>query len=299
VAKTRLGGPDEEARQKTQAAAAATVHAKNQAPKWCAARAKKNRRGHVAAIRRWRSLAWRPSCQHPGHLSGPRHVDAGGTVGLLLHLRAVDCSSPGSSCASETSVPSWTRTAGRERAGQDQHSLWLRPAQGGRAAAGSPSPVADPFAQKRTPRGLYLSCLCFAGLAALWWLGHLDRYLPDKFKSDAVLDERSGGDGAAADRSVGRFRRRRRAGSRVRVRERGVSGARAALRGSESVGDLVSGSNTLFASRLPHRRVTPTNALSLTHTRPASSGDRLYGHDLLRLSPHPPPALDLTPDPLC
>ena len=45
----------------------------------------------------------------------------------------------------------------------------------------------DPFAQKRNPWGLYLTLLVLLGLAVLWWLGHLDRYLPDKFKSDAVL----------------------------------------------------------------------------------------------------------------
>jgi hypothetical protein len=45
----------------------------------------------------------------------------------------------------------------------------------------------DPFAQKRSPWGLYLALLVLAGLAVLWWLGHLDPYLPGKFKSDAVL----------------------------------------------------------------------------------------------------------------
>jgi len=45
----------------------------------------------------------------------------------------------------------------------------------------------DPFAQKRSPWGLYLTLLVLLGLAVLWWLGHLDRYLPGKFRSDAVL----------------------------------------------------------------------------------------------------------------
>jgi hypothetical protein len=45
----------------------------------------------------------------------------------------------------------------------------------------------DPFAEKRTPWGLYLTLLVLLGLAALWRLGHLDPYLPGKFKSEAVF----------------------------------------------------------------------------------------------------------------
>jgi hypothetical protein len=45
----------------------------------------------------------------------------------------------------------------------------------------------DPFAEKRTPWGLYLTLLVMLGLAALWRLGHLDPYLPGKFKSEAVF----------------------------------------------------------------------------------------------------------------
>jgi len=45
----------------------------------------------------------------------------------------------------------------------------------------------DPFAQKRRPWGLYLTLLVLVGLALLWWLGHLDRYLPGRFKSEAVF----------------------------------------------------------------------------------------------------------------
>ena len=45
----------------------------------------------------------------------------------------------------------------------------------------------DPFAQKRSPWGLYLTLLVLLGLALLWRLGHLDPYLPGKFKSDAVF----------------------------------------------------------------------------------------------------------------
>ena len=45
----------------------------------------------------------------------------------------------------------------------------------------------DPFAQKRSPWWLYLTLLVLAALALLWWLGRLDRYLPGKFRSDAVF----------------------------------------------------------------------------------------------------------------
>ena len=45
----------------------------------------------------------------------------------------------------------------------------------------------DPLAQKRLPWRLYLTLLVLAALAVLWWLGHLDRYLPGKFRSDAVF----------------------------------------------------------------------------------------------------------------
>ena len=45
----------------------------------------------------------------------------------------------------------------------------------------------DPFAQKRSPWGLYLTLLVLLGLALLWRLGHLDSYLPGKFKSEAVF----------------------------------------------------------------------------------------------------------------
>jgi hypothetical protein len=45
----------------------------------------------------------------------------------------------------------------------------------------------DPFAQRRPPWGLYLILLTLAALALLWSVGHLDKYLPDKLRSDAVL----------------------------------------------------------------------------------------------------------------
>ena len=45
----------------------------------------------------------------------------------------------------------------------------------------------DPFAQKKTPWGLYLTLLVLLGLAVLWRFGHLDSYLPGKFKSGTVF----------------------------------------------------------------------------------------------------------------
>jgi hypothetical protein len=45
----------------------------------------------------------------------------------------------------------------------------------------------DPFAQKRSPWGLYLTLLVLLGLALLWRLGHFDPYLPGKFKSGTVF----------------------------------------------------------------------------------------------------------------
>ena len=45
----------------------------------------------------------------------------------------------------------------------------------------------DPFAQRRPPWGLYITLLVLLSLAVLWRFGHLDPYLPGKFKSQAVL----------------------------------------------------------------------------------------------------------------
>jgi hypothetical protein len=62
----------------------------------------------------------------------------------------------------------------------------------------------DPFAQKRRPWGLYLTLLVLLVLAVLWRLGHLDPYLPGKFKSGSVfggevpLRQGSGTSGGAA-----------------------------------------------------------------------------------------------------
>jgi hypothetical protein len=45
----------------------------------------------------------------------------------------------------------------------------------------------DPFAQKRPPWGLYITLFFLLGLALLWRFGHLDSYLPGKFKSGTVF----------------------------------------------------------------------------------------------------------------
>jgi hypothetical protein len=53
--------------------------------------------------------------------------------------------------------------------------------------SGARRQLRDPFAQKRSPWGLYLTLLVLLGLALLWRLGHFDPYLPGKFKSGMVL----------------------------------------------------------------------------------------------------------------
>ena len=53
--------------------------------------------------------------------------------------------------------------------------------------SGARRQLRDPFAQKRSPWGLYLMLLVLLGLALLWRLGHLDPYLPGKFKCATVF----------------------------------------------------------------------------------------------------------------
>ena len=45
----------------------------------------------------------------------------------------------------------------------------------------------DPFAEKRRPWGLYLTLLALLAVAALWFFGHLDRYLPTYLQAQDVL----------------------------------------------------------------------------------------------------------------
>jgi hypothetical protein len=55
---------------------------------------------------------------------------------------------------------------------------------------GSHRDLADPFAEKKKPWGLYIALLVIAGLLFLalgWYLGKLDEKLPQKFKSTSVL----------------------------------------------------------------------------------------------------------------
>ena len=52
---------------------------------------------------------------------------------------------------------------------------------------GSRRQMRDPFAEKRRPWGLYLVLLAVLGLGALWFAGHLDRYLPGGIRVQDVL----------------------------------------------------------------------------------------------------------------
>ncbi|MFO0577257.1 MAG: hypothetical protein U1A78_24900 [Polyangia bacterium] len=52
---------------------------------------------------------------------------------------------------------------------------------------GSERSLRDPFQEKQTPWRLYLVLAVLAGLAALWFFGRLDSYLPDNVKSATVL----------------------------------------------------------------------------------------------------------------
>jgi hypothetical protein len=55
---------------------------------------------------------------------------------------------------------------------------------------GSHRDLADPFAEKKEPWGLYILLVLIAGILFLalgWYLGKLDANLPQKFKSTFVL----------------------------------------------------------------------------------------------------------------
>ena len=53
--------------------------------------------------------------------------------------------------------------------------------------AGAERTLRDPYAEKKRPWRLYLALLIALALAALWYLGKLDRFLPDARKSTEVL----------------------------------------------------------------------------------------------------------------
>ena len=52
---------------------------------------------------------------------------------------------------------------------------------------GAERSMKDPYAEKRPPWGLYLTVVVIAGLAAAWYYGKLDDYLPDRVKSTVVF----------------------------------------------------------------------------------------------------------------
>jgi hypothetical protein len=45
----------------------------------------------------------------------------------------------------------------------------------------------DPYAEKRSPWGLYVVLLLLVVLAATWYVGKLDRFLPEAARSSSVL----------------------------------------------------------------------------------------------------------------
>jgi hypothetical protein len=52
---------------------------------------------------------------------------------------------------------------------------------------GSRRQLRDPFAEKRRPWKLYLLLLALLALASLWYIGRLDRYLPETIRAQEVL----------------------------------------------------------------------------------------------------------------
>lgn len=56
-----------------------------------------------------------------------------------------------------------------------------------RFPAGADVSLDDPYAEKRRPWRTYLVLVIIAALALLWYLGHLDRYLPGPVKSTSVM----------------------------------------------------------------------------------------------------------------
>ena len=186
----RASAADEEARQKTQAAAAQTVHADKTKPEVLAGKPepKKIDVGTVAAIGvAVAGMATFLSSILATFLGLGMWMPVG-ALGLLLAI------------SGPSMLIAWLKLRQRnvgpilDANGWSVNALAKINIPFGSALTkvaalprGARRQLRDPFAQKRTPRGLYLTLLVLAGLAALWWLGHLDRYLPDKFKSDAVL----------------------------------------------------------------------------------------------------------------
>ena len=187
----RASAADEEARQKTQAAATQTVHAdktKPQEPAGKAPEPKKIDVGTVAAIGvAVAGMATFLSSILATFLGLGMWMPVG-ALGLLLAI------------SGPSMLIAWLKLRQRnvgpilDANGWSVNALAKINIPFGSALTkvaalprGAHRQLRDPFAEKRSPWGLYLTLLVLAGLAALWRLGHLDPYLPGKFKSEAVF----------------------------------------------------------------------------------------------------------------
>ncbi|MGB8298768.1 MAG: hypothetical protein WCG85_25350 [Polyangia bacterium] len=187
----RASAADEEARQKTQAAAMQTVHADKAKPEDATVKppeAKKIDVGTVAAIGvAVAGMATFLSSILATFLGLGMWMPVG-ALGLLLAI------------SGPSMLIAWLKLRQRnvgpilDANGWSVNALAKINIPFGSALTkvaalprGARRQLRDPFAQKRSPWGLYLTLLVLLGLAALWRLGHLDPYLPGKFKSEAVF----------------------------------------------------------------------------------------------------------------
>ena len=187
----RASAADEEARQKTQAAAMQTVHADKAKPEDAAAKppeAKKIDVGTVAAIGvAVAGMATFLSSILATFLGLGMWMPVG-ALGLLLAI------------SGPSMLIAWLKLRQRnvgpilDANGWSVNALAKINIPFGSALTkvaalppGARRQLRDPFAQKRSPWGLYLTLLVLLGLAVLWRLGHIDPYLPGKFKSEGVF----------------------------------------------------------------------------------------------------------------
>jgi hypothetical protein len=187
----RASAADEEARQKTQAAATQTVHADKTKAEDTAAKTPEPKRidvGTVAAIGvAVAGMATFLSSILATFLGLGMWMPVG-ALGLLLAI------------SGPSMLIAWLKLRQRnvgpilDANGWSVNALAKINIPFGSALTkvaalprGARRQLRDPFAQKRSPWRLYLTLLVLLGLVVLWWLGHLDRYLPGKFRSDAVF----------------------------------------------------------------------------------------------------------------
>jgi hypothetical protein len=57
-----------------------------------------------------------------------------------------------------------------------------------RLPANAERSLKDPYAERRSPWRLYLLVAALIVLCACWYVGKLDRYLPERVRSSTVLD---------------------------------------------------------------------------------------------------------------